>query len=88
MNCYELTLKYIRVLGDIDRAIDKKSRAKTPKEDELLDKEITRLELNMMDIKHQLRNTEVNHNTMGGTLCDFSILNEKGETIACFSDKE
>lgn len=88
MDCYKLTLEYIQVLGDIDRAIDKKSKAKTSKEDELLDKEITRLELKMMEIKHQLKNTEVNHRTISNmSLCGFNILDEKGETLACFSNK-
>lgn len=59
LNCYDLVLKYIQVLGDIDRAVEKKSKASTIEEDELLDKEITQLEIEMIGIKNKLKNTKI-----------------------------
>lgn len=59
MNCYELTLELIRVMTDIDRAIEKKSKAFLPDEDARLDAEITRLECRMFEIKRILKKREV-----------------------------
>ena len=55
-NCYELTLEYICILGDLERAIDKKSKAGTPAEHSWLDTEINKLELRMIEIKNILKN--------------------------------
>lgn len=59
MNCYDLVLKYFRIVGDIDRAIEKKSKATTPKEHQWLDTEINKLELEMLEIKKILKDKEV-----------------------------
>lgn len=59
MNCYDLTLKYLEILADIDRAIERKSKVSTPTEHAWLDTEITRLEIAMIDIKRLLKGKEV-----------------------------
>ena len=49
MNCYDLTLEYIRVLDDLQRTIDKKSIA--PAIDQSwLETDINKLELRLFEI--------------------------------------
>lgn len=56
--CYDLTLELIKVMGDLERTIDKKSKA--PLSDHnWLDTEINKLELKMFDIQNQLKNINI-----------------------------
>lgn len=59
MNCYDLTLELIRIMADIDRAVERKSKTSLPDEDMRLDAEITRLECRMFEIKNLLKKKEV-----------------------------
>lgn len=59
MNCYDLVLKYFRVIGDMDRAIEKKSKAVNQSEHDWLDTEINKLELEMIEIKSLLKSKDV-----------------------------
>ena len=59
MNAYDLTLELIRVMADIDRAVEAKALAFLPDEDMRLDAEITRLECRMFEIKNILKSKGV-----------------------------
>ena len=57
-NAYELTLKFIEVLGDIDSLLDLK--AKSPKHMSIIyDDKIDRKEAEMLEIKHKLQNMRI-----------------------------
>ena len=58
-NCYDLTLRYIEVIADIDRLIEKKSKCNSVDERLRLDKEITRAEVEMFEIKKILKSKNV-----------------------------
>lgn len=58
MNCYELTLEFLQVMDEIERAVAKKSKA--PKKDhDWIDKEIDKLEVRMFEIKNILKSKQV-----------------------------
>lgn len=58
MNCYDLTLEYIRVLDDLQRTIDKKSIA--PAIDQSwLETDINKLELRLFEIIDILKKKKV-----------------------------
>ncbi len=59
MNAYDLTLELIRIMSDIDRAIDAKSRTRRVEELLRYDAEIDRLECRMYEIKDVLKKKEV-----------------------------
>lgn len=54
MNCYDLTLEYIRIIDDLQRTIDKKSKANI-QDHSWLDTEINKLELRMFEIREILK---------------------------------
>lgn len=54
MNCYDLTLEFIRIIDDLQRVVDKKSKANIS-DHGWLDKEIDKLELRMFEIKRILK---------------------------------
>lgn len=57
-NAYELTLKFIEVLGDIDSLLDQKRKA--PKYmSKVYDDKIDRKEAQMLEIKHKLQDIRV-----------------------------
>lgn len=58
MNCYDLTLEFLRVVTEIDQLLDKKAKA-SRKEDEILSKEIDVLETRMFEIKNKLKEKEL-----------------------------
>lgn len=58
MNCYDLTLEFIRTIDEIQRVVDKKSKA-SKADQAWLDKEIDKLEIKMFEIKKTLKNTNV-----------------------------
>lgn len=58
-NAYEVTRELIVILADIDRALDKKSKAKNQDTKDRLDKEIDNLEVKMYEIKNVLKAIEV-----------------------------
>lgn len=58
MNCYDLTLEYIRVLDDLQRTIDKKSKA--PSIDQSwLETDINKLEIRLFEIIDILKKKKV-----------------------------
>lgn len=58
MNCYDLTLEFIRIIDELQRVVDKKAKA-NPRDYHWLDTEIDKLELRMFEIKNILRNKQV-----------------------------
>lgn len=58
-SCYDLTLRYIQILADIDRCIEKKSKVSHIDDHNLLDAEINRLEIEMFEIKNRLKSKEL-----------------------------
>lgn len=58
MNCYDLTLEFLRVVSSIDELVEKKAKA-SKKEDEILNKEIDKLEVRMFEIKNILKEKEI-----------------------------
>lgn len=58
MNCYDLTLEFIRVIDELQRVVDKKSKASL-KDQSWLDTEINKLEIRMYEIKNILKNKSV-----------------------------
>lgn len=58
MNCYDLSLEFLRTVKGIDDLLDKKAKA-SEKEDQLLDREIDALEARMYEIKNKLKSIEV-----------------------------
>lgn len=55
MNAYDLTLELIRVMADIDRVIEAKSKTRRTEELHRYDAEIDRLECRMYEIKNILK---------------------------------
>lgn len=49
MNCYDLTLEYIHILDDLQRTIDKKSKASTTDQG-WLETDINKLEIRLFEI--------------------------------------
>ena len=58
MNCYDLSLEFLRTVKGIDDLLDKKAKA-SEKQDQLLDREIDALEARMYEIKNKLKSIEV-----------------------------
>lgn len=58
MNCYDLTLEYIRVLDDLQRTIDKKSIASAI-DQSWLETDINKLELRLFEIIDILKKKKV-----------------------------
>ena len=56
---YDLVLKFITTMGDIDNLLDKKSKAANIAEKERIDKEIDRKELELFELKNKLKSMEV-----------------------------
>lgn len=59
MNCYDLTLELIRVMGDIDRNLDEKSKYTNPADIKRVDRDIDRLEVRMFEIKKILKSKDI-----------------------------
>lgn len=57
-NCYDLTLEFIRIIDELQRTVDKKSRAHK-RDYGWLDTEINKLEIQMFEIKNTLKNIKV-----------------------------
>ena len=58
MNCYDLTLEFLRIIDELQRVVDKKSKSNV-KDYDWLDTEINKLEDRMFEIKNQLKNKQV-----------------------------
>ena len=58
MNCYDLTLEFLRVIDELQRVVDKKSKSNI-KDHDWLDTEINKLENRMFEIKNILKNKQV-----------------------------
>lgn len=58
MNCYDLALEFLRIVTSIDELVEKKAKA-SKKEDEILSKEIDKLEVRMFEIKNMLKEKEI-----------------------------
>ena len=58
MNCYDLSLEFLRTVKGIDDLLDKKAKA-SAKEDQQLDREIDALEARMFEVKNKLKSIEV-----------------------------
>ena len=58
MNCYDLTLEFLRIIDELQRVVDKKSKSNV-KDYDWLDTEINKLEARMFEIKNQLKNKQV-----------------------------
>lgn len=58
MNCYDLTLEFLKVIDEIQRAVEKKSRASL-QDHAWLDTEINKLEIRMFEIKEILKSKTV-----------------------------
>lgn len=56
---YDLALKFVITMGDIDTLLDEKSKSLTIEEKERIDKEIDRRELELFDLKNKLKSMEV-----------------------------
>ena len=56
---YELALKFVITMGDIDTLLDEKSKVLTIEEKERMDKEIDRKEVELFDLKNKLKSIEV-----------------------------
>ena len=50
---YDLALKFVITMGDIDTLLDEKSKALTIEEKERMDKEIDRKEVELFDLKNK-----------------------------------
>ena len=58
-SAYDLTLKIISIMGDIDSLLDKKSKTSNIADRERLDKEIDRKEVELFDLKNILKKVEL-----------------------------
>ena len=58
-NIYDLTLKIIPIMGDIDSLLDEKSKTYDISDRERLDKEIDRKEAELFDLKNILKKVEL-----------------------------
>lgn len=58
MNCYDLTLEYVRILDDLQRTIDKKSKAPAIDQD-LLETDINKLEIRLFEIIDILKKKKI-----------------------------
>ena len=58
-SAYDLTLKIISIMGDIDSLLDEKSKTYDISDRERLDKEIDRKEAELFDLKNILKKVEL-----------------------------
>lgn len=58
-SAYDLTLKIISIMGDIDSLLDEKSKTSNISDRERLDKEIDRKEVELFDLKNILKKLEL-----------------------------
>ena len=58
-SAYDLTLKIISIMGDIDSLLDEKSKTSNIADRERLDKEIDRKEVELFDLKNILKKLEL-----------------------------
>lgn len=58
-SAYDLTLKIISIMGDIDSLLDEKSKTSNIADRERLDKEIDRKEVELFDLKNILKKVEL-----------------------------
>ncbi len=58
MNCYDLTLEFLKVIDELQRVVDKKSKSNI-KDHAWLDTEINKLENRMFEIKNLLKSKQV-----------------------------
>ena len=56
---YDLALKFVITMGDIDTLLNEKSKALTSGEKERIDKEIDRREVELFELKNKLKSIEV-----------------------------
>lgn len=56
---YDLAIKFVITMGDIDTLLDEKSKAANIEEKERIDKEIDRKEVELFDLKNKLKSIEV-----------------------------
>lgn len=56
---YDLAIKFVITMGDIDTFLDEKSKAANIAEKERIDKEIDRKEVELFDLKNKLKSIEV-----------------------------
>ena len=56
---YDLAIKFVITMGDIDALLDEKSKADTISEKERIDKEIDRKEVELFELKNILKSIEV-----------------------------
>ena len=56
---YDLAIKFVITMGDIDTLLDKKSKVLTIEEKERIDKEIDRKEVELFELKNKLKSMEV-----------------------------
>ena len=59
MTAWELTRKLLTELNEFDNLMDKKQKAKTTKQDKLLDMKINTQEEIIFDIKNKLKNIKL-----------------------------
>ena len=59
MTAWELTRKLLTELNEFDNLMDKKQKAKTTKEDKILDMKINTQEEIIFDIKNKLKNIKL-----------------------------
>lgn len=56
---YDLAIKFVITMGDIDTLLDEKSKAENISEKERIDKEIDRKEVELFELKNILKSIEV-----------------------------
>lgn len=56
---YDLAIKFVITMGDIDALLDEKSKAENISEKERIDKEIDRKEVELFELKNKLKSIEV-----------------------------
>lgn len=59
MNAWEISLKIISLMGDIDTLVDQKSKECRPDVDMLLSRQIDDKELEMFELKNKLKNINI-----------------------------
>lgn len=56
---YDLAIKFVITMGDIDTLLDEKSKAEHISDKERIDKEIDRKEVELFELKNKLKSIEV-----------------------------
>lgn len=56
---YDLAIKFVITMGDIDTLLDEKSKAENIAEMERIDKKIDRKEIELFELKNKLKSIEV-----------------------------